>query len=249
MNNPSRYIAVAVALAGVLQPAVTHGQGSLGDGTFQDLDFSEADVEVVGGNGFTIEAGPALPGWTASIGGIAQSSIFYNNSALSGGCISLWGPTQPSVCGNYSVFLQGGAYAWVGAASIQQTGIVPAGANSIQFQSRTYPFYPQSINTFGLNINGQPVNLVPLSGANTAWTYGANISQYAGQSATLNFFSFYGSANENLWLSDITFSIQVIPEPSVLGLFGIGGLIFGWSARGKWVRAIQPFQGCELFGG
>ena len=170
-----RFAILIFAARGLDLPAL--GQGNLGDGTFQNLDFSSADVQFIGSSGVEIYPGPALPGWSPTIGAAEPSSMLYNDIYTGSAGIALLGPTQPAVNGDYTVVLEGGVFAQSGPVSLQQTGIVPAGANSIQFLSGTYPFYPKSVNEFGLNINGQPVSLVPLSVANNIWTYGGNISQ------------------------------------------------------------------------
>jgi hypothetical protein len=226
--------------------AEVRGQGSLGDGTFQNLNFGSATVVFLSGDSGLIEPGPALPGWSPSINGAPGSWLAYNELAVGSSAIALLGPAPPIVGGNYSIVLQGGSGPQQGTVSIQQTRTLPVGANSIMFQSSTYPFYPKGIVAFGLNINSQPVNLVPLSVANNVWTYGGNISQYAGQSAALDFYSLSGVSAGNFGLGDITFSSQVIPEPSEVVLFGIGGLALVAALRARRNRNhMNPPAGCD----
>jgi hypothetical protein len=201
------------------------GQGSVGNGTFQDLDFSSGAVVYYPGNpGLGIEAGPALPGWTASIGGVDQSTILYDVYTGSCACVTLIGPTTPFGPGTYELYLVG---LFTQTAAIQQTGIVPLGANTIQFQSQYYPL--NVVNPFvnvsdGLTINGQPVSLTAIGMQNNVWTYAGNISQFAGRTATIEFYASdpigFGSWN----LNDIIFSSQSIPEPGTVALAGLGGL-------------------------
>jgi hypothetical protein len=221
MNMRSLYLRILPALMGALLPLSALCQGSLGDGTFQNLDFSGADVVFVGNSAIQIETGPALPGWTASIGGNPQAAILFNNITLSGSAIALLGPATPAAGANYGVDLLGAGTGPSGTSSIQQTGIVPVGANSIQFNSSSYPFYPATDISFGLTMNGHQVNLLPLTMANNIWTYGGNISQYGGTSVTMSFYSVVG----NLIFDDITFSSQSIPEPGALALFSLGSMI------------------------
>jgi hypothetical protein len=160
-------------------------------------------------------------------------SIDYN--LLSGGnsAIALLGPNPPSPGGGYSIALQGGTPPQAGTASIQQTGVVPTGANSILIQSGTYPYYPSTIVSFGLDINGQPIHIAPLGTANNLWLYGASISQFAGSSVSLEFYSLAGVSSGNFYLNDISFSTQGVPEPTNIALFGITGLALAMKFRRK----------------
>ena len=232
MNRRRTQFTFVLALMGALPPLSVFSQGRLGNGTFQNLDFSAAKVVFIDNSNVAIETGPALPDWNVSIGGITPSTMSYNDYSLSTANVALFGPTPPGAGGNYAVVLQGGAFVQYGNTSLQQTGMAPVGANSIQFQSSTYPYYPTSINAFGFGVNGQAVNLVPFSNGN-GWTYAGNISQYAGQSATLDFYSLSGGSPTSFYLSDITFSSQVIPEPAPLPLFGIGALALVARPRGR----------------
>ena len=131
----------------------SRGQGTLGNGTFQNLDFESATIVPVSGQPFFIQAGPALPGWTSLLGSTVQNQILYNTRTTGAAGITLSG-SGGALDGNYSVILQG-ADLFVGQdASILQTGTIPAGANSIQFASiNTIP------GTFSVSVNGLPINV------------------------------------------------------------------------------------------
>ncbi len=61
---------------------------------------------------------------------------------------------------------------------------------------------------------------------------GVDISAFAGLQRELRFQTGLGIN----YLDAITFSSQVIPEPSVLELFGLGALCLGWRQRRKAVH-------------
>jgi hypothetical protein len=228
---------------GALLPLSALCQGSLGDGTFQDLSFGSATLVFINGSSGLIEPGPAFPGWSVSVGGAPPPWVLYNNFTTGASAVDLLGPSPPVAGGPYSAVLQGGVG---GTAEIQQTGVVPAGANSIQFHSGTYPFYPPTVISFGLLANGQPLNLIPLSTANNIWIYGADISRYAGASVSLEFYSLGDVSSGEFELNDITFSSQVIPEPSEVVLFGIGGLALVAALRARRNRNhMNAPAGCD----
>jgi hypothetical protein len=99
MNNRILAGTFVLALMGGRPPLPAAAQGSLGDGTFQDLDFESATVVFVDGSPPSIETGPALPRWTASLGGMQPISIDYNLLAAGNSAIALLGPNPPNPAG------------------------------------------------------------------------------------------------------------------------------------------------------
>ena len=78
-----------------------------------------------------------------------------------------------------------------------------------------------------VTINGIPIDIFPISESGNIMTMAGNISAYAGTTVALTFLcqATAGSfpADENIFaLDDIQFSAQSVPEPSVLGFFGMG---------------------------
>ena len=203
-------------------------QGTLGSGTFQDLDFESATIVPVSGQPFFIQAGPALPGWTAVLGSSVQSQIVYNARSSGAAEITLSGnPT--GIDGNFSVILEGADGLSGPNASILQTGVIPAGANSIQFASPT-----TSPEGFSVSLNGLALNPQVLSVGPKFATWAAPISGFAGQNVTLEFTSHNGFVGGSaFFLDDISFSSQVIPEPGTWALFGLGSLMILTSLRRK----------------
>jgi hypothetical protein len=218
-----RLLEITLACSAVFGGGAACAQGTVGNGTFQDLNFGQAILVYYPDNpSIWIEAGPALPGWTATIGGSDQNLILYNVYNGSGACISLFGtPISPSG-ENYDLTLQGGA---AGTSAIQQTGVIPLGANSIRFYSQNSSLnYPPLNISAGLTVNGQPVTLDPISVQNNVWLYAGNIAQYAGKTVTIDFYASAPTGLGSLNLQDISFSSQGVPEPETLALAGLGGL-------------------------
>ena len=90
--------------------------------------------------------------------------------------------------------------------------MIPSNAHSLRF----LVFGPEVVVTFG----GQTLSVVPLmSGPNSSTLEAADISAFAGQTGELRFTApnLAGSPND-VFLDDISFSPQAIPEPGVFGL-------------------------------
>jgi hypothetical protein len=166
-----------------------------------------------------------LPGWTASIGGATQSTILYNNATLGASSIAiLSGANSPNpiIDGSFSVQLTGGAS---GNTMISQTGLVPANADSIFFES-----YSQGspINNLAVSLNGQFINILLFSTSSEYNTYIGDVSSFAGQTANLTFTAPASTPLVKIFvLDDISFSPTVVPEPGALGLSALSGLFFG----------------------
>lgn len=104
--------------------------------------------------------------------------------------------------------------------ALAQIGLVPVGAMSLRFLALYAP---------DVFMNGQPLSSIPLgNGPSSRTLFGVDISTYSGQSLELRFQPRLGIN----YLDDIQFSNQQIPEPSTLGLFGLGALLFGYRSRG-----------------
>jgi len=124
----------------------------------------------------------------------------------------LFGPGSRDVLdGNYSVGVSIGN-------SIRQTGLIPADAVSLLFLGPRPGWVVYSVQ---VSINGQnlPYKGISVSTDSTLW--GADISAFAGQTATLTFSGFG-------LFDDIQFSPELIPEPSFswLPFLGSGVLLY-----------------------
>jgi hypothetical protein len=195
--------------------------GLCAQGTFQNLDFEDGTFIPIPGDPFgRVEFSSAMPGWTGYVGTNQVNWILYNNLFLSTAGIAIWGPDQPLAgpfSGQYFVVLQAGNDPFGGPnrvnGAITQTGTIPTDTQSIQF----YLFAGAMTVTFA----GQPIPLTILGGsASSYYIYGGDVSAYAGQTGLLEFRGIG-------YLDNIQFSNQSIPEPSALGLLGLGALLFG----------------------
>lgn len=212
-----------------------------GQGTFQNLDFESANLPSVPVGGF-VSSLSAIPSWTAYYSTNVTTQIWHNNYALGAVNISIIGPgfTGPApfnvIQGNYSVLLQSGLDATATtrmSAAIAQIGTIPVTAMSLQFSSRQ--ILSGDPAQLLVAIGGQDVPIFPLTTTGSYTVYGADISAYAGQIKELRLSSLPTQASPyNYFLIDsIAFSNLPIPEPSVLGLIGVGVLMFGWRLKTK----------------
>jgi len=51
-------------------------------GTFQDLNFEEANIVPIFGDPYAVTVANALPGWTVDYGNLQQSDVLYNDPSL-----------------------------------------------------------------------------------------------------------------------------------------------------------------------
>jgi hypothetical protein len=227
MKTKVRVLGLIVATGLNVLSQTAGAQSSLGNGSFQDLDF-ESGIALAYPSGQPttapgeIYAAQALPGWSAYVNGVAQSWIEYNTSTVDVPQIVVVGST-----GVQYVFLQGGIirFPTPGVVSIEQTGSIPVGANSLMFGSAQL-----ALNSVGVSlaINGQsiPLNFVRNSGSQALFI--GDISQFAGKTATISFAS-AGATGD--YVDNITFSSQVVPESSIVTLIGFGGAVLIWKLR------------------
>jgi hypothetical protein len=206
---------------------------------FQNLSFESANLSSPSGPFNEVPISSALPGWSASIGGVPVTQVLQNNYTLGAASIDIFGPnwnqTEPGIIdGNYTVFLQA-FNAGQGNVSLWQNGTIPANAASLQFSAWQYP----SVNeAFSVSFAGNSLSPVILgsgqSPSGQAYTvYGVNIAPYAGQTGQLEFTAAGGQGPDWVELDDITFS--TIPEPGTLALVVMGGLALAvrrWRGKG-----------------
>lgn len=215
-----RFIKFAFSLAAFGVILQTHGQG-----TFQNLDFESPVLPLVPNLNGYVPITNALPGWRGYIGANETSGVFYNNVSIGAAAISLHGPggSRPPFEGSYSVILQVEYPSGTPIAAIGQTGQIPLTANSLIF-------YVYNLNiqvTFGGQVI--PTYYLGPGGTSAYQKFAGDISGLAGQTGELRFSSVFSAGN----LDGISFSPEVVPEPSVLGLFALGSLLLGWS---RWKR-------------
>jgi hypothetical protein len=82
-----------------------------------------------------------------------------------------------------------------------------------------------------VTINGQLLSLVPLQSGSNFTVFGADITQWAGQSSvTLAFTAFAENPHlddTTVFLDGVQFVTGAIPEPGTAGLFALGMLLIG----------------------
>jgi hypothetical protein len=206
-------------------------------GNFQNLGFESATLVPSGTQ--IVNFDQAFPGWTGSIGGVQQSSAWYDNLPLSSAIFSIIDTNYPNIPGEPGGVIQGNFTAVVisgisgvlqpSDATLAQTGLVPAGTESLLFKALFDPY--NSSGSFGVTLGGQTLSLMPLQAGANYTLYGADIHGWAGQTAELDFtvFAFPQQIAANyLFLDSIQFSDLPIPEPGVFGLSVLGALVLGW---------------------
>jgi hypothetical protein len=203
-------------------------------GTFQNLNFEQANPVIVLGSPYypyAVTSASSLPYWTVSYGDVQQTQILYNAPSAGATQVMLTGPDHypgfAPIDGNYSVVLQGGITA--SAASISQTGLIPAGTQSLLFEAEP----PQGFVAGPLEVmvGAQRVPFTEVGTGPNYTLYGANISAWAGQTEQLTFSALQDSQVNNWIIDDISFSPTAVPEPSPLVLTGGGALVFALYRR------------------
>src|ERR1051326_6528605 len=159
MKSPTLLLVLAVTSA-------------LGQGSFQNLDFESAAIDQGSGPAF-VAVSDALPGWAAYDGTNQVTQVRFNDACIGSTCADLVGTNGVAVFGyipiegGFSLLLQGGQSGSGGNlyqtdASIRQTGLVPASAQSVLFKA-----HPDPAGTLSLSVAGIDIPFLALSnGAN-----------------------------------------------------------------------------------
>jgi hypothetical protein len=196
-----------------------------GQDIFQNLNFEAANVT---GNGGYVSTANGLPGWAVYYGGVQQSQMGYNLVSLGAVNVTLLNVANGAIDGNYSVLLQGGeGNGGPAAASISQTGLIPAGTQTLYFKGES------GNDPLNVSIDNQNVSYVAIQTGPVYNLYAANISAWADTAELLTFSAPSLSGETDNWeLDDISFSsVAITPEPSSFILTGLGGVIFALRQR------------------
>jgi len=192
---------------------------ALSQGTFGNLNFEQANP-VPAGQPFIVAASNGIPGWVSYLG----PTIFYDTVSLGGAAISLHDSAslfyQP-LQGSYGILLQGSGAGPDVSAAIGQTAQIPIGSLSLRY-------WADPLSRLQVTFGGQLIEMVKLGSTVNYDVLGGDISMFAGQTAELRF---TGPANAGGFFDNVFFSAQQIPEPSAVGLFGLGALLFGCRSR------------------
>jgi len=221
----------AVRTAACLSLLLVSAAGSSAQGTFQNLDFEQANVPDVpaGQFGTDVSSTDGVPGWTTYIGGDQVTTILHNNDTLGAPAIAILGPfwlaPEEILQGKYTVFLRPKFDGTIFPA-IAQLGLVPSTAQSVRFWGA---------GAVSVSFAGQQLPVSSLENTPNYVVYGADISAFAGQTGWLQF---QGAGV----LDNISFSDVAVPEPGVFGLSAVGGLLIGIGvlARRGMTSAAKP---------
>lgn len=176
-----------------------------GQSTFQNLNFEAAHNLSPPSSSFATSN--ALPGWSAFAGSNPLTSVAYNWVA-SVPTVGLYGSNSFVVSGSFTTLLYNGG-------SIRQTGLVPADAESLFFKRNG-----NNPTLLSLSLGGQSLSYTAISSGPNYTLFGADVSAFAGQTASLTILS------PGLdFIDDFEFSPQIIPEPSFLALLSWGVLL------------------------
>lgn len=201
--------------------------------SFINLNFEQA--KNLGSPESSVAATNAFPGWTVSI---STANILYDNATLGSpsadildaNSTALFG-SNPVIQGNYTAALQGTVSF---SGGISQTGLIPASTATLLFSANGI----SQFSTLTVSLNGQNLNYIPLSTGSNFTLYGADISMFSNQTATLMFSSSatIPAAANFVSLDNIQFSTSPVPEPDELSLSALcvlGSLFLNTRRRRK----------------
>ena len=202
---------------------------------FQNLNFEQANPgSIVFG---PVPVASALPYWSVYYGTLQQTEIEYqqvSTGATSVSLVSVANQVYPPLAGDYSIILTGGLLDNnPQPASISQTGEISSSIQSLFFDAQSQGFP----GTLEVQVGTQSIPIVAVGVGSDFTIYGANISAWDGDTEPITFLAPSSeSDNFDQWeIDDISFSTTVVsPEPSIVALTAIGGLLFGtrkWFAR------------------
>ena len=148
--------------------------------------------------------------------GTNQLSQIAYNFYTHADAVELYGSNALVIGGAFSLSLSPGG-------SIAQTALVPAGTQLFLFKGRGIGPAASLVVSLG----GQDLPYIALSNGPSYTLYGADVSAFAGQTATLAF----AAPMPEFLIDDIQFSPLAIPEPSFLALACSGGLVLAVGLR------------------
>jgi hypothetical protein len=206
---------IGISLAVVFSPSLVFG--------FTNLNFEDATLVLNDPTFGFLDWGLAAPGWDHSSGS-ATEIIYYENTHIGPDQVFLLRDRvspefgQRALSGEFSLSFIGGvdvndqAFPFIDAF-IAQTGDVPADARSLQLLAR---------GSFDVFLGGTQITMMDLGGG----LYGGNIPGLAGTRSELKIVNTAGEdGSEFTIVDDIVFSPMSVPEPTVLIILLLGGLV------------------------
>ena len=214
---------------------------------FQDLDFES--VQIVHTGDFypdSVALSNALPHWQGTVQGSPVSFAIYNGVVLDYNAVGIYdansgGATPPPMFGKYSAYLESsyGGPSDPADAELSQTGLIPSNAKSIWFATTPYSLVgnpnlqPNDLKPI-FSVNGQSISYTAMDVETNYILWAADISTYANTTAEIRF-AVKVASGVAIGLDDISFSPEVVPEPTTLGLTAMAltflGLGFGLRRR------------------
>jgi hypothetical protein len=232
-NKINVKLAIVIILGAALVRAEAQG--------FINLGFESATLVPIPGDPYgRVQFAQAFPGWTATVGGFPLTNALYNNYFLDTAGMAIidrgWsnqalGFPRPVglIDGNYTAVLFSGTFTNIrtGAdTSLSQTGLVPAGTESLEFKAQEVF---DSSGSLVVTLGGQTLSLVTLGSGPNYTLYGADIGNWAGHEAQLSF-TVPGETphmnDEYVFLDSIEFLSNPIPEPRALAVVSVGAVMF-----------------------
>ena len=220
------------SLLGSLLCFCLHGQ------IFVNLDFESATIAPLPPGQFnSVPVAYALPGWQVFYGTDTTpvTTVLHNNNSIGTRNLSIFGPQYNGaysiIEGQFMPFLQAGFPGVAGfperTVTIEQSGLVPAFAQSLQFKVGILDA------NFSISLNGQTLSLVPLDATPAYAKYGVDVTSFAGQVADLRFTSFSTPVRADNWVAVDSFQFlsTAVPEPSTWALLVLGSALFWCAAR------------------
>jgi hypothetical protein len=194
-------------------------------GTFRNMDFGLISPFTQPGSA---PASSAMPFWTVYLGTNQYPDVDYNRLSFGSADVGILGNDYKyatTIPGHYTAFLLAGTYGLpLVSAAIAQTGQIPPDAMSLLFVANGSP----ANDNWNVTIGGQTIPVTQLSQASPGYyLFGANISQFAGQTEELRFTANVGIGLGSLFFGEIQFSSSPVPEPSSAGLLLFGSILCG----------------------